>query len=400
MHSLSGNEDNRRKLAWIYLRRAIEASRHDLLELLYEGKGETDPEKLAHRIYRRDDTLPDAILSTTSQRWDHDPRKDAEFAKRHQHRLVTPDDAEWPSSLEAAFGRMRGGGADADGGVRGQAAAPFAFWVHGTRQLDASVRRAVTMVGTRAASAYGKSVTSDLARRLAGDGITVVSGGAMGIDTVAHTAALEAGGATVAVLACGLDVNYPIKNAQLFQQITHNGVLVSEYAPGTSPARHRFLTRNRLVAGFGQVAVMVEAALRSGAINTMNWAEAMVVPNLVVPGPINSTNAQGCLLRIQQQRAELLRTYEDILVALEPVGTQLELGVTSGEQMLSWEQTAVFDACLPAKTASEDVPAGDGELTAILASTGLEAREVIRALRQLESNGLVVREGAQWRRHC
>lgn len=389
---LTGNEDQRRKLAWIYLRRTIEASRPDVLQLLWDGEDTPQPEKLAHRIYHRDDTLPEALLATTAKRWDHEPQKDADLAARHGHRLVTPDDSEWPHSLDEAFTRMQDSGADSDTSIRGQAAAPFALWVQGAGQLDACVRRAVTIVGTRAASAHGKEVTTNLASRLAADGITVVSGGAMGIDTHAHAAALEAGGKTVAVMACGLDIDYPIKNTRLFRHIETKGVRVSEYAPGTSPARHRFLTRNRLVAALGQAAIMIEAALRSGAINTMNWAEAMVIPNLAVPGLITSVNAQGCLLRIQQQRAELLRQYEDILAVLDPVGVQLELGLNTERaepagRMLSWEQTAVYDACLPA-----------AELGEILSSTGLEPRDVIRCLRQLESAGLVARDGAKWHR--
>lgn len=398
MYAAAGNEDNRRRLAWMYLRHVIEASSQTVLDLLWEAGDEPQPEKLAHRIHTRDDSLPGSLLASTSQRWDFDPRVDAEFADRTGHRLLTPDDDEWPSTLDAAFARMRHSGADMDSTARGQSAAPFALWAHGAGRLDACVRRAVTVVGTRAASTYGKEVTRDLATRLAGDGITVVSGGATGIDTDAHTAALDAGGKTVAVMACGLDINYPRHNAQLFRRIEKTGVRVSEYAPGTSPARHRFLTRNRLVAALGQVAVMVEAALRSGAINTMNWAEAMVIPNLVVPGPITSVNAQGCLLRIQQQRAELLRCYEDIVLALDPVGEQLELGMDTGQRMLSWEQTAVFDACVPVGTAGDALPPGAGELKDILANTGLDARDAIRALRQLEATGLIQRYGATWRR--
>ena len=377
-----------RQMAWIYLRRVIEASRTEVLELLWDGADSPDPEKLAHRIRTRDATLPETLLSITEQRWDCTPERDAELAKARGYRLVTPDDDEWPSTMDAAFARMGNAGAEMEANVRGQSAPPFALWVAGPNRLDTSVLRAVTVVGTRAASNYGKEVTKSIATQLAQDDVTVVSGGAMGIDTYAHTAALHAGGTTVAVMACGLDVDYPRANSHLFRHIERSGLRVSEYAPGTAPARHRFLTRNRLVASLGQVAVMVEAALRSGAINTMNWAEAMVIPNLVVPGQITHVNAQGCLVRAQQNRAELLRRYEDILVLLDPLGDQLELGLPTTEKMLSWEQTAVFDAC----------GEGGGELADIVGNTGMAAQPVIRALRALETAGLITRVGAKWRR--
>ena len=128
------------------------------------------------------------------------------------------------------------------------------------------------IVGSRAATAYGNGITTDLSVDLAERGVTVVSGGAFGIDAAAHRGALAAGGPTVGVLACGVDVAYPAANEQLVRALAQDHLLVSELPPGAHPTRVRFLARNRLIAAMSSATVVVEAALRSGARNTAGWA--------------------------------------------------------------------------------------------------------------------------------
>src|SRR5699024_10817540 len=124
----------------------------------------------------------------------------------------------------------------------------------------------VAVVGTRAISPYGTQATRKVVADLAKHQWTIVSGGALGVDTVAHSAALEMHTPTIAVAACGIDYDYPARNAPLFHRIAQTGTVVSEFAPGTTPQRHRFLSRNRLVAAMPAGTVVVEAAFRSGAL--------------------------------------------------------------------------------------------------------------------------------------
>src|SRR5699024_12191788 len=149
---------------------------------------------------------------------------------------------------------------------------------------------------------------------------TIVSGGALGVDTVAHGAALEMQTPTVAVAACGIDYDYPARNAPLFERIARTGTIVSEFAPGTTPQRHRFLSRNRLVAAMTAGTVVVEAAFRSGALNTLNWAEALGTVTMAVPGPITNAGSLGCHQRIQENRAQLVTCGAEIRELIGTIG--------------------------------------------------------------------------------
>ena len=135
--------------------------------------------------------------------------------------------------------------------------------------------RSVALVGSRAASEYGEHMARLLAGELVDRGFAVVSGGAYGIDAAAHQATLAAGGVTIAVLASGVDVPYPLKNSMLLSRITAKGLVVSETPPGSRPYRHRFLSRNRLIAALSSGTVIVEAGLRSGALNTARHARRL-----------------------------------------------------------------------------------------------------------------------------
>jgi DNA processing protein len=152
---------------------------------------------------------------------------------------------------------------------------------------------AVAIVGARACSSYGRSVTRSLARELAGAGLVVVSGMARGIDGEAHRGALEAGGRTVAVLGCGVDRDYPAAHAELARRICEHGLVVSEYEAGVEPAPWRFPARNRIIAGLCRATVVVEARERSGALITADFALEEGRDVLAVPGEITSSLSAG-----------------------------------------------------------------------------------------------------------
>jgi len=256
----------------------------------------------------------------------------------------------------------------------------------------------VTVVGTRQPNAYGAQLSTQLSTDLALEGYSIVSGGARGVDRCAHTAALRAGGASVAVLACGLDVDYPRQHVGMFNQIAESGVVVSEYALGTHPARHRFLTRNRLVAGLSAGTIVTQAANRSGALNTLNWAEVMLNQPMVVPGPVDTALSQGVLHRLRDGRAQPVWTASHVRELVEassqfhaevPEQQAMVFGSGTGVQSMSLNQVTVYDAAgLPG--------GGGGTLRDIQQETGLSIQLVMRTLKELDKQGLITREGDRW----
>ncbi len=201
-------------------------------------------------------------------------------AKESSARFVIPGDDEWPSCLEDL---RRCPAVQRRGGV------PIGLWLRGPGHLVAMMERSVAVVGSRAATNYGSGVATDFAADLADQGVTIVSGGAFGIDAAAHRGALAVRGPTVAVLANGVDVPYPRGNGRLFDWIAKDHLLVSELPPGTTPTRVRFLARNRLIAALSWGTLVVEAALRSGARNTASWALGCGRSLIAVPGAVHST---------------------------------------------------------------------------------------------------------------
>jgi len=175
---------------------------------------------------------------------------------------------------------------------------------------------AVAVVGTRHASAYGKEVARRLAQGLAENGVTVISGLALGIDGIAHRAALEAGGRTVAVLACGLDTVYPYSHRELAERIVASGALVSDYPVGTRPEAANFPPRNRLISGLSLGTLVVEAGIKSGALITARFALEQGRETFAVPGNIYNQSSGGTNALIQAGEAKLVTSVDDILEEL------------------------------------------------------------------------------------
>ncbi|MGH8970653.1 MAG: DNA-processing protein DprA, partial [Actinomycetes bacterium] len=228
---------------------------------------------------------------------------DLAAADRLGARLVVPGDPEWPARLH-------------DLGE----ALPVALWVVGRGDLGRLTHRSVAMVGSRACTAYGEHVAAEMASGLGDRGWTVVSGAAYGIDGAAHRGALAAGGDTVAVLACGLDVVYPSGHDTLLGQIRDDGLVVSELPPGSRPTKPRFLDRNRVIAALTRGTVVVEATLRSGASNTAGHAARLSRPVMAVPGPVTSATSAGCHELVRTKDASLVTDAADVLDLVGELG--------------------------------------------------------------------------------
>ena len=241
-----------------------------------------------------------------------DPVGDLERAERDGIRFVVPGDPEWPPRL-----------ADLDrcGPLNGRGGAPLGLWLRGPGRLAELADRSVSVVGSRSATTYGVGVAGELSAHVAAAGFTVVSGAAFGIDQAAHRGALAARGPTVAVLACGVDRAYPSAHRDLLTYIAETGLVVSELPPGCAPTKVRFLSRNRLIAALSLGTVVVEAAVRSGALNTANWASLCNRLLMGVPGPVTSAPSEGVHELLRSKDAALVTRGSDVLELVGPSGS-------------------------------------------------------------------------------
>lgn len=368
------NDDS---LAWAYLSRVVEPPSKELAALV----AAVGAVEAAERVRRGEVVGGLAKLSEARREMDC-AADDLETLRRLGGRLLTADDPEWPF---LAFTSFRG----VDQRDRPAGFAPLALWVVGEESLADVAERACSIVGTRAATSYGEHQAADLAAGLAERDVAIVSGGAFGIDGVAHRATLGAQGLTVAVLAGGVDVPYPAAHSAMLRRIGEQGLLVSEYPPGIRPARHRFLTRNRLVAALSGATVVVEAGLRSGAANTAAWANALGRPVCALPGPVTSSASAGCHVLIRAGAYLVTRVDE----VIEFVGAAGELAPeperpTSPLDGLTDVELRTYDA-LPAR--------GLRTVDQIAVAVGLPPTQLLGPLATLELAGLVVRHDGRWR---
>jgi len=301
-------------------------------------------------------------------------RSDLAKWQRQGIRLICPGEPEWPTQLDAL--------ADA---------APYALWLRGIADLRYCCLNSVSVVGSRAATAYGAHVSTEMAAALGQRGWAVVSGGAYGIDDRAHRGALAAEGQTIAVLACGVDWPYPAGNADLFDAIAAHGALVSEWPPGRRPTRHGFLIRNRVIAALTRGTVVVEAGLRSGALSTARHARDLCRPLMAVPGPVTSPASAGCHEIIREWGAVCVTSADQVLEQVGAAGEHLPergRGPVLPRDALDQVTALVLDA-VPAR-------AGAGPV-AIAASAGVDLDTAIRCLGALAAGGFVDRCDTGWR---
>ncbi|MFE9031935.1 DNA-processing protein DprA [Streptomyces iakyrus] len=230
------------------------------------------------------------------------PRRDLEAAREAGVRFVSPGDAEWPGQLDD-LGDAR----------------PLGLWVRGRPSLRMWALRSVAVVGARACTEYGAHMAATLAAGLAEQGWVVVSGGAYGVDGAAHRGALGAGGATVAVLACGVDRPYPRGHTRLISRIAEQGLVIGELPPGDHPTPSRFILRNRVIAALTRGTVVVEAAHRSGSLVTARAAQRLGRHTMGVPGPATSGLSAGVhdLLRGE---AALVTDVADVVEMVGDIG--------------------------------------------------------------------------------
>lgn len=284
-------------------------------------------------------------------------------------RVIVPGSTEWPSAMD-------------DLGSH----APFALWVAGSAELAEAMADAVAVVGARSATAYGSHTAAHVGAGLADRGHCVVSGGAYGIDSRAHAGALGAGGSTVAFLASGVDRLYPAGNADLLTRIRDSGALVSQVPPGSSPYRSRFLSRNRLIAAAGAT-VVVEAAHRSGALNTARHAAELARPVGAVPGPVTSAASAGCHRLIREGAAVLVTSVDEVVELVLPPDASLLAEEEIQGGFPSAHARRVYDVLAVARDASS-----------IAKESGLTLGETLAALGALEASGLAGVANGSWRR--
>jgi len=290
--------------------------------------------------------------------------RELDMIQRHGCKVITIQDESYPANLKAIYDP------------------PQILYVKGDLLPTDSL--AVSVVGTRSASSYGKMVAEQISNHLAARGVTVVSGMAYGIDAAAHKGALDAGGRTIAVMGNGLDIVYPARNVRLLEKIISSGAAISEFPMGTPPLKNNFPRRNRVISGLSLGTLVVEAPKRSGALITAYHALDQGREVFAVPGQILSEMSGGTHDLIKQG-AKLVESVEDILdelpsYALQPFTEEdFEIEEERMELQLSTEEKAVWKAIGSSQIHIDDISR----------QSALPPYKVSAALVMLELKGLV-----------
>ena len=290
------------------------------------------------------------------------PEAEMERLERHQVRVLTWRDAAYPARLKEIYDP------------------PPVLYIRGS--LLPEDEWCLAIVGTRRASVYGRQVTEEIVADLAHNRITTVSGLARGIDSIAHRATLEAGGRTIAIFACGLDIVYPGENASLAREITEHGALLSEYPLGTRPRADNFPRRNRIMSGLSLGVLVVEAGESSGALITARFALEQNREVFAIPGSILSPASRGTNHLIQEG-AKLVRNYTDILeeLNLQVAAQQLEM-----KELLPTDET---ESSLLRQLSAEPT-----HIDAVCRQSGLPISAVSSTLAMMELKGMVKQVGS------
>ncbi|NOY54153.1 MAG: DNA-protecting protein DprA [Deltaproteobacteria bacterium] len=277
-------------------------------------------------------------------------------------RIVTWEDADYPPSLKEISD------------------APPVLYIAG--KIKKSDRIALAVVGSRSATTQGRLNAEKIASRLAGLGMTIVSGLAMGVDAWAHQGALKAGGRTLAVLGCGLDYPYPRINRELKGEIAKQGALISEFPMGTPPVPYNFPRRNRIISGLALGTLVVEATKKSGSLITAKFALEQGREVFAIPGSIRAPQSEGVNLLIQKG-AKLVQTMEDILV--EFPAEVCEYLKVSGREPQSFKQEVVKEESLLLQLI-QDEPV---HIDVLAGKTPYSAARISSLLMKMELKGLV-----------
>ncbi|QPP06328.1 DNA-protecting protein DprA [Streptomyces bathyalis] len=286
-------------------------------------------------------------------------------------RFICPGDREWPGQLDA-LGVTR----------------PIGLWLRGAPNLRLWALRSVAIVGARACTEYGVHVAAVLGAGLAERGWTVVSGAAYGIDGAAHRGALAAGGATVGVLACGVDVAYPPGHAELISRIAEQGLMLAELAPKDHPSPSRFVLRNRVIAALTRGTVVVEAALRSGSLSTARHARRLGRFVMGVPGPVTSGLSAG-VHELLREEGSLVTDAAEVIELIGSIGelAPRRQGASVPRDVLPSEAAMVLDA-LPARGAVRSAQ--------LAQAVGITPDVAVARLQELCALGFVERLGVGW----
>ncbi len=261
------------------------------------------------------------------------------------------------------------------------AQSPRQLYASGGGLSDLMQRPRLAIVGSRKVTPYGKTVTNQLARELASKGVVIISGLALGVDSIAHAGCLEVGGVTIAVLPCSLETVYPRSHTNLAKRIVDSkGLLISEYPIPTPPYPANFLERNRLIAALAEGVVVTEAAARSGSLNTANHALELGLPVFAVPGNITNPMSTGCNNLIKAGAIPVTST-DDIIKELN-------------WQLVSVEKIEIVAANKAEHLILQCIQSGISDATRLLADTGLEPALFNQTLTMLEITGRIRPLGA------
>lgn len=321
-------------------------------------------------FYANGKNLPqESRISSAMKRWcmRYDEKMFAHDASDTRVGFLMPTDSHWPKRLEHLGNSC-----------------PLGLWFQGNDELLA--RPSVGIVGSRDSSSYGAGIASRMSFDFAYHGAAVVSGGAIGIDTVAHRGALAADGYTTVVLAGGVDRFYPATNREMFLEIIDSGgALCSEHPPGSAPHRHRFLARNRIIAALVRGLVVVEAPFRSGALSTAHHAMSIGHPVGAVPGPVDSPRSSGCH-RLLREGAVCVTNFQEAkeLLGFDGSGSQEGFCLEENDPLMLRVRDALsFNRWLSAGRIAE--------------VAGLSISETLAGLGMLEGLGRAKSDGVRWR---
>ncbi len=295
------------------------------------------------------------------------PEKEERTMAQSHTRFLTQQDAEYPSLLGELYD------------------SPIGLYWQGDYVVD---RPCIAIVGTRRATLYGRSIAKKFAAELSRLGFCIVSGMARGTDTAAHEGALEAGGKTVAVFGCGLDIIYPPENLDLYKQIVAEGAVVSEFPFGRRADRQTFPMRNRVVAGMSEAVVVIESDAAGGSMITARFAGEQGRVLMAVPGRIDQASSAGCH-QLLRDGAILVTSVDDILEELRyarPQEAELDLGETTTKPTvrLSEAEQSVLNSFTGGEIVSAD---------ALSERLSLSAAEVSVALMGLELKRQIAKRG-------